>query len=191
MSNEDEQRLWQLQFGVEVSTRYHDWRRSRIGGYVTVVRAVALAGAIISLLAVHTAGAGVYVIVTGASITIAAVTLVDLVFKFDDLARSHTDLYQRFKRLQADIALGEEHWRERIFEWEAQAQDIRSDEPPVFWAIYAMCWNQTAERNGISGHSRKVPWLFALLSGVLRFQPKQFPIDRAEVLNVLSSESAN
>ena len=41
--------LWRVEFGVEASTLYHDWRRRALGTLVNIVRVVALISAVISL----------------------------------------------------------------------------------------------------------------------------------------------
>ena len=41
-----------LKFNLEVSARYHDYRRATLGTRVTLVRLVSLLGSVLSLLAV-------------------------------------------------------------------------------------------------------------------------------------------
>jgi hypothetical protein len=97
-------KLWRIEFGVEVSTLYHDWRRSSLGTLVNIVRTVALISAVISLSAGFVNGPRIGTVVAIAGALAAIVLLADLVFQFDSRARTHDDLYRRFKALQADIA---------------------------------------------------------------------------------------
>jgi hypothetical protein len=174
------ERLWELDFATEVSTRYHDWRRSGLGLVVNTVRAVALGGAIISLIAIFVKSQYSLTVVAYASAAIAIVTLIDLVFQFDSLARKHSELYRRFKELQVRIARERAEALTRISEWEALAQEIRMDEPPVLWAIYAQCWNQTVGKyHNNREHMRKIGAFRYILGGIYPFAPKDFPFETA------------
>ena len=178
MPKRDEDRLWELQFSTEVSTRYHDWRRSFLAKLVTAVRAITLAGSILSFVALFVLDRPTLeIVVAVATAIVGGVTLIDLVFKFDDMARLHNDLYRRFKRLQAEITRNEISAPDQtVAEWQAEAQVIRVDEPPTFWAVYAMSWNQTADRRRVEGaHFRHVARWRQALRNVMYFQPEDFP----------------
>jgi hypothetical protein len=173
-----EDKLWRIEFGVEVSTLYHDWRRSFLGTLVNIVRTIALISAVISLSSafVSITHGGAIIAVAGALATI--VTLADLVFQFDSRARLHDDLYRRFKALQADIARHSAEAEKYLSEWDARAQEIRVNEPPVYWSIYASCWNQVAERirapkEYVRTISRWKNWAGKYL--FFHFRPSDFP----------------
>src|SRR5579862_2188665 len=129
----DSSALRDFQFALEVSTRYHDWRRAKLGVYVNVVRMVALAGAIITLITLVGDWSQASKILIATNLIVAVVILFDLVFQLDSKARKHDVLYQRFKNLQASEARGAAQWRDKLPEWQAEAQTIRIDEPPVYW----------------------------------------------------------
>src|SRR5262249_17220107 len=98
-----------------------------------------------------------------------------LVFQFDTNAREHTVLYQRFKALQAKILGGRAEWRKHLDEWQAEAQSIRIDEPPTYWALYNLARNQVLEKYGVAqGNARKVsPW--QRIAGLFkRYRPEDF-----------------
>ena len=140
-----DERFWRIEFGVEV-TLYHDWRRTALGTLVNIVRAITLISAVISLgsgFVNVTYGSAIVAIAGGVA---AVVTLADLIFQFDSRARLHDDLYRRFKSLQAEIARHSAEAEKYLPDWDAAAQEIRVNEPPVYWSIYAACWNQVAER---------------------------------------------
>ena len=169
-------KLWPIEFGVEVSTLYHDWRRSSLGTAVNLVRTIALISAVISLGSGFVTVGGKIVAIAGGLATV--VTLFDLVFQIDSRARRHDDLYRRFKSLQANIARHAAEAEKYIPEWDSEAQQIRIDEPPVYWSIYAACWNQVAERiRAPKEYIRSIaPWrLWAGNYLLVHFRPSDFP----------------
>jgi hypothetical protein len=108
---------------------------------MAVIRLVSLIGSIGSLLAVSSwveSSGRTVAVVAVASIFVAIFNLFDLVFKFDLNAGLHTSLYQRFKTLQAEIAKNQLQWEKFLPEWQAEAQQIRIDEPPTYWAVYTL-----------------------------------------------------
>ncbi len=171
--------LWRIKFGVEVSTLYHDWRRTSLGTLVNIVRAVALISAVISVGSFFAEGAYVRVWVSSAGFLAAIVTFADLAFQFDASARTHDDLYRRFKSLQADIARHAADPASRLAEWDARAQDIRVDELGVYWSIYAACWNQAVERvRAGKEYVRSIPFWKSWVGKYLfvHFRPSDFPV---------------
>jgi hypothetical protein len=171
-------KLWRIEFGVEVSTLYHDWRRSSLGTLVNIVRAVALISAVISLFSGFVSFTHGTMVVAFAGGLAAIVTLADLVFQFDARARLHDDLYRRFKTLQAEIARNSADADKYLSQWDATAQEIRVNEPPVYWSIYAACWNQVAERiRAPKEYVRSLgPWkAWAGKYLFLHFRPDDFP----------------
>jgi hypothetical protein len=117
------------------------------------------------------------VAIAGAAATV--VTLIDLIFQFDSRARLHDDLYRRFKSLQADIARHRAEAERYISEWDAKSQEIRVDEPPVYWSIYAACWNQAAERRRAPKEYIRSISLWRVLAGkylLFHFRPNDFPV---------------
>jgi hypothetical protein len=170
--------LYELEFGIEVSTLYHEWRRSLLETMSTAVRAITLIGAVLVLVFVFSVPpAQTQGFVTAASALVALVALFDLVFGIDSRARLHTDLYRRFKRLQVEMAQNRDRWAEHVSDWRAEAQSIRVDEPPVFWAVYMQGWNQAlGKRKVASSHFRRVTPMQGFLGIFLKYRPMDFPL---------------
>ena len=166
-----------LKFDLEVSARYHDYRRASLGLRVTIVRLVSLLGSVLSLLAVsnwvESAEKTIYV-VAGLSAIVGVFNLIDLVFHFDADARSSTSLFQRFKALLGDMARNQADAERRLPAWEAEAEAIHSDEPPTYWALYALAWNQTAEKYDVVSHKRPLRWWQRIAANWVQFRPDQF-----------------
>jgi hypothetical protein len=177
----DERDFWELKFSVEVSTRYHDWRRSTMMTMIRLVKGVTFFSAIFTLVTAfdpfHWGSAAVWVVACFSAV-IAGVNLLELVADFDGKALLHETLYKSFKRLQERIARDSADWMAHLPEWEADAQAIRVDEPPTWWAVYAMCWNQTIERyyqTEMKRYMRPVAYWQLLLRNIVHFRPRDFP----------------
>jgi hypothetical protein len=166
-----------LKFQLEVSARYFDYRRASLGFRVTVVRLVSLLGSILSLLAVSyfvESAEKMTFAVLWLSVIIGVANLVDLVFHFDADARASTSFFQRYKALLGDMARHQADWDTRHPEWEAETQSIRSDEPPTYWALYAIAWNQTLEKYDVSSSKRPLKWWQRIGAKWFQFRPDQF-----------------
>lgn len=182
MANPEDDRLWKLKFAVEVSTRYHDWRRATLERYAAAVKVISIFGAFLTFAAVTDWFNVVFgyqvsslLLISIFSVLIAAINILDLVFNTDGKARLHTELYRRFKALQEIMAREQDKWPERISEWEADSQAIRIDEPPVKWAIYFMCWNQTLIRHDLgSSELYEITRWQKLLRNFRDFRPQDF-----------------
>jgi hypothetical protein len=177
MMNED---YWELKFSVEVSTLYHDWRRSSLWATVRWVRIITLASAVIALVTAFSPphlDRLASIIVAVVSILIAVVTLLDLVENFSGGAHRHEELYRRFKRLQVEMERYSAEADRHLEEWHAEAQSVRVDEPPTLWAVYARCWNQAIEHHATErrGYYRQIASWRAMLGWLISFNPQDFP----------------
>lgn len=176
MTKEDD-RLYNLEFGVEVSTLYHEWRRSTFEFWSTFIRACALVGAVVALLALFPPSEWFLFVAGVASAFVALVTLCDLVFRVDYKARLHADLYQRFKRLQVQIAKRRGDWQAHIDDWTAEAQTIRIDEPPVLWMIYMGVWNQALRKRRVKESDfRRITFWQSIWGRFYPYRPQDFPL---------------
>jgi hypothetical protein len=177
----DEREFWELKFGVEVSTIYHDWRRGTMETTIRVVKGITFIGAIFSLVTAfdpfHWGASAAVWLIAGSSIVIGCVNLLDLVADFDGLARRHEALYRRFKEIQQRIARGRLDWSANLPDWDADVHAIRADEPATLWAVYAMCWNQNIGKHLVEpvGYLRPVTWWQSLLRNIVHFRPQDFP----------------
>jgi hypothetical protein len=106
----DDETFWNLKISVEVSARYHDWRRSTMETYVRCARGATLLGAIITLATafnpLNLASPSVVNLVALLAFIIACINLLELVSDLDGRARLHTDLYRRFVALQGKNVQG-------------------------------------------------------------------------------------
>jgi hypothetical protein len=174
-------KLWNFQFGVEVSTRYHDWRRGTLEARVRFARLATLAGAILTLLTAFNplswAPHSVEWTVAGLAAVIAGINLWELVSNLGEAARTHTELYRRFMELQEQIAKHRDSWEAHLADWEAEAVTIRRDEPPTMWAVYAEAWNQTLDHYQLErkGYYRPVSFWQHMFKNVIQFRPQDFP----------------
>lgn len=171
--------LYELEFSVEVSTIYHDWRRASLESWSGLVRAVTLIGAIVALVTSFAAlnNTNLIFAVAIANIAVASVALSDLIFRIDHRARVHTDLYQRFKRLQAVIASRRDEASKLAGEWDAEAQLIRVDEPVVLWAVYAQAWNQALGKRKVSSDQfRQISMFQTFFGRFIAYRPQDFPL---------------
>ena len=148
MNEEIKDEIFQLNFQIEVSARYHDWLRARYETLSAWTKFISIVGAALALIGVFAEQWSAYVIAISAAF-IALVNLCDLVFNFDGKARQETALYERFKTLQAAIVREHAPNSSQIREWEADAQIIRKDELPTFWALYALSWNQAVKKRNL------------------------------------------
>src|SRR5687767_4044165 len=100
----EDRRVWNFKFGLEVSARYHGWMRAEMEKRVRALRAVSFIGAVLGVLFAFTninmGSASVWWVGIGAAL-IGIANLVELVANFDGQARVRTDLYRRFRVLQA------------------------------------------------------------------------------------------
>jgi hypothetical protein len=177
----DAREFWELRFSVEVSARYHDWRRATMLTIIRMIRGITFFSAIITLATafnpVHmSSSAGAYLVAMLATL-IACVNLLDLIADFSGAAERHEVLYKRFQSLLAEISRHEPEWEKYVSEWRAEAQSIRVDEPPTLWVIYARSWNQTIERHGAErkGYYRRITWVQGLFGWLIHFSPQDFP----------------
>lgn len=178
MANSQEDRLYELEFGVEASTLYHEWRRSALEFWAGFVRLATLIGVVLTFVTAFAAMSDPDLIQTVLAINllVALVTSIDLTFRIDSKARLHTDLYQRFKRLQVEIARHRADAVARVDEWFAEAQMIRVDEPSVLWAVYMQAWNQVlAKRKVHPGYLRRISKWQAFFGRFFEYRPQDFP----------------
>jgi hypothetical protein len=177
----DDLELWNLKFGVEVSALYHDWRRGTMEAAQRFSRFATLVGIILTLMTAFNplslAPAIFEWTIAVILFVVACVNIAELTFRYNERAREHLMLYQRFSQLLVRMSKPSTDTNERLSDWEAAAAAIRNDEPPTMWAVYGMCWNQKVEYpgGGQTGHFRKIGWIPYLLRNLIQFRPKDFP----------------
>jgi hypothetical protein len=163
--------LWQLKFGVEVSGRYHEWRRDTMESNSRNTRAATFAGSIVTLAtALSSSNPGA---IASLAIIIAVANLWELIAGWPRAVCVHTEPHRRFAELQAKVLKVVEPDPLQIADWEAEAALIRRDEPPTMWAVYAMCWNQTIARHETQekGYYRDILCWQHAFANLLHFTP--------------------
>lgn len=135
-----QERLDDIDFDVDRSIRYHQRRRNffqRLHRYVMFLVIVLGSAAFASLFGIPEMF-GAAVAVLGAA---------DLVFNFSHRARDHEILYRRFVHLLAQV-------RDSAPSEEALAKlhrlrlEIEADEPPLYYALEAQCYNEATMARG-------------------------------------------
>jgi hypothetical protein len=178
---DDDRELWNLKFGVEVSSLYHDWRRGTMEAAQRFSRFATIVGIIITLAtAFNPLGWAPHVFewtIAGILFLVACINIAELTYRFNERASEHLELYRRFSDLLIRMSRPQNESNERLSDWEAAAASIRRDEPPTMWAIYALAWNQVVEFSGApQTYRRKLGWLQYLFRNLIQFRPKDFPL---------------
>jgi hypothetical protein len=167
--------LKDFKFTLNVSTRYHEWMRARYERLSSSVKFVSIVGAALAFMGVFAPDRW-FALIGWAAAAVAFVNIMDLVFGLDQKGRSETELYRRFKELQAEVARTVSPSPEQVASWEATAQVIRMDEMPTFWALYSEAWNQSIDRERREPTAaRRITHMQAVLGWVFRYLPKDFP----------------
>lgn len=191
MSDEIDDRLWDVEFTTEVSARYHNWRCGYYATLIRSVRLITIGGALIAILVAfltwvslndaavdQSATVRNFLIVAAlVSGVIGVVNILAIFLELDAKALKHESLYRRFCELQERMARERVRAAELLDGWRADLKAIHRDEPETYWALYAMSWNQSVERHRIERreHGRYVePWK-RLLAKFVKFSPAGFP----------------
>ena len=133
-----------LRFGIEKSMRYHQRRRAhyefthRVLMFLVVL--AALAG--MSEYVLHL-NWWVPIFLPAAPMLFA---VIDLVYSPGTQARDHLALHQRFATLVSEVlqaeADAEAVTAAKIAQWNAARVRIETDEPAIYWALEADCFNE-------------------------------------------------
>ncbi len=130
-----------LDFAVEKSLRYHQRRRAHYDRlHKTVMLGVLLAGSS-AIAQFHATIAGLFVV---------ALSALDLTFGFSAKARDHEFLYRRFNELAQKLRSELEPSDAHRIEWDNERLRIEADEPPIYWALEADCYNEVLYSRGMN-----------------------------------------
>lgn len=156
-------------FPLEKSIRYHQRRRAY---YDSCHR-------LIMLMIIIAGSASVVDVLKFAQIWLglltAALGAIDLVFGLSDKARDHEFLMRRFSGLVARIRRSSSATPTDLLDWQAERIEIEADEPDVYWAVEAICYNEAArawDRN--PQEVVEVKLAFRLFQNIFRFDPSDF-----------------
>jgi len=171
----------ELIFRVDVSVRYHDRRRAFFDLMHKLVAAVSVLGGsaavfgVVSLLKEWQFGE--LTILVGA-LAVSMLNTLDLVIGFSPKAREHDSLYRRYIELDAEMVKDLNPSPETVRAWESKVLMIERDDPPVYWGIYAQCWNQSVHSLGRKKHGLLDTDKFRLWFGLghfFRYREQMFP----------------
>ncbi len=150
-------KAWEIRFRIGISRRYNSRLASHYGGlenFATVLSLVGGSAAFADALGKQT-GLALY-----ASLTVMVAATVSLAFRWPDKARSHTDFYRQYTRLQERLVrAGENPSDETIREIEADLTLIEAGEPATRNALMIVCHNEevTAQKADPS-HKQPLRW---------------------------------
>ena len=157
---------WELTYQVRRSRIYHEHRRAFMvgwGRFVLFLIVLFGSGAATEVATQH--GASFWL-----SLAAAALAAASLVFGPHDGARVHEVLYRRFVDLEADL----ESEPDRISHWKKRLHTIEADEPPIYGALNAVCYNELNHSLGIK-ERQLISFCARLTKNYLRYSGKIFP----------------
>jgi hypothetical protein len=132
---------YRLSFDVEKSLRYHQRRRRHFDWlHRLIMLGIILCG---SAAFADTAGRPEWFGLAGA-----VLAALGLVFGFLHSARDHQELHRRFTDLAKAIRTAADPTADDLRRWTRERLDIESDEPPIYWAVEASCFNEVALARG-------------------------------------------
>ncbi len=156
-------------FPLEKSVRYHQVRRAFYDGWHRwLMLAIIVAGSasVTDALAGHQKALALLTAIFGA---------MDLVFALSDRARDHEFLMRRFAALMAGIRRNASPTPSDLEGWRAERVEIESDEPAIYWALEAVCYNEVARAFDRDRSAEVyVPWHYRVFRNYLRFEPTRF-----------------
>ncbi|MEI8396900.1 MAG: hypothetical protein WCF85_19365 [Rhodospirillaceae bacterium] len=160
-----------LNFSIEKSMRYHQRRRAH---FDTTHRLLML----ISLLAGSAAFASTGVMSAQYFGLLGAVVgALNLVWAFSHRARDHEILFRRFSELAVELRSAPSPAESDMRRWIGRRIAIEADEPAVYWAVEADCWNEVSVAWGREKHGLvKISRACGLLKHLWRFESSEFPI---------------
>jgi hypothetical protein len=159
-----------LNFGIEKSMRYHQRRRAH---YDTLNKSLMLVG----ILAGSAAFANTWQNPQLFGLVGALVSALNLVWGFSHRARDHEILYRRFSELAIDLRATSAPSEANLHDWVRRRLAIEADEPAVFWAVEADCWNEVTrawdrQKAGLAA----IPRWCRLVQDWWRFETRDFPV---------------
>lgn len=159
--------LFRLEFGVDVSLRYHAKRRAWYEAWHNFGMAAAVLSATAAFATVlKNSETGKWI-----ALGLAAITAMDLIVGFNRKASIHTDLYQRFSALLEQIVSEPNPDSAQVRIWRAARTRIEADEPPQKSTLNVICHNEAAVVRRVGPEDQyHVSWLEHRLSPMFSFR---------------------
>jgi hypothetical protein len=169
-------RLADLLFEVDKSLRYHQRRRAHFERWH---RWSMLAIALLGSAAVAKWENSIALLDIPANAILGLLTAMigalDLVYAPAIRAGEHERLHRRFTELAIAIKRCVQPTELDLSKWEAERLIIEADEPPIFWAVDADCFNETARLLGQTKEPFNiVGWWRRPLKHFIRFEGQNF-----------------
>ena len=145
MSEIDVER-WNIDFSVAKSLRYHAYRRDfwdRFDNAAKILTGISSAGVLLTVIQSSTA------LATGFAITVAVISVVDVVLRFGKRARKHDGLYRDFSLLAQDIAAKESPTKAEVARWRKRRLAIEMHEPGVMDLLERRCAAEECVARGV------------------------------------------
>jgi hypothetical protein len=156
-------------FPIEKSIRYHQRRRKFYDSWHRwMMFAVILSGS-----ASVTDFFKAYQIFLG--LLVAVIAAADVVFALSDRARDHEFLMRRFCHLIAKIRRCVSPTQLDIQNWRVERIEIETEEPAVYWALEAACYNEALR--ALDRHPEDevfIPWYYSITKNLMQFDPTRF-----------------
>jgi hypothetical protein len=108
--------------------------------------------------------------------------ILQLVFDYGGLARTHEFLQRRFYDLSSEIAETTDVDEAKCRKWQSALFKLYGEEPAIMWAADAVAWNAALDSLGGNAKERlKICWWHSLFKNLLpfngtEFKPKASPI---------------
>lgn len=161
--------VFDILFPLEKSIRYHQRRRAFYDGWHRwLMFAIIVAGStsVTDVLSGHEKIMALLTAVLGA---------IDLVFALPDKARDHEFLLRRFSSMVGTIRQSQSPTQQDIDRWRAERVEIEADEPAVYWALEAACYNEATRAFDRDPNAEVyVPLFYRLTKNYMRFDPTRF-----------------
>ena len=163
MSDDLKSKISDLNFAVEKSMRYHQRRRAhydfnfRILLFLTII-----------------SGSAAFADMSNYFGGMAAIfTAINLVWGLSHRARDHEILFRRFSELAISIRTMPEETKETYDKLIERRIDIEADEPPIYWASEADCYNEVCHAWGKDKELLDIGWWYRMTMDWCR-HTKQF-----------------
>lgn len=159
-------RVDDLRFGIEKSIRYHHRRMA----YYDLLHRAMMFGVIVAGSAAFSEQVGKP---AWLGLLAAVFAAINLVWNLSHKARDHKELHRRFSDLLGQMNVTEPS-EVMLGEWTRERIKIEADEPPIFWAVEADCYNEVAAAWGRKKGQLDVGWVRWLFMNFLRFETFEF-----------------
>ena len=150
-----------MDFEVEKSLRYHQRRRAHFERWHRRIMFMVILSGSVTIATVDPWLAGLVTAILGA---------IGLVFDLSSKARDHALLHRRFTELAMRVRSCEAPTEADAAAWQNDVLAIETEEPPIYWALEADCYNEVLHTRGMnSADVRTLGWPEWLLMDYLPF----------------------